>query len=150
MWPTVLCCRIYECQLAASHCFFATSSRYLHMCETLHGAAFQPSSVEAISRFTLARFRFEKKCSQASALSERLVIPRARSLSKFIKFKDSNKWKHLSLVLITLQINYLRLRFSWNSFSNVKRYSFYSWTREQNRLHHTSCKQPCGLKALGL
>jgi hypothetical protein len=24
-----------------------------------------------------------------------------------------------------------------------------SWTREPNRLHHTSCRQPCGLKALG-
>jgi hypothetical protein len=26
----------------------------------------------------------------------------------------------------------------------------YSWTREPNRLHHTSCRQPCGLNALGL
>jgi hypothetical protein len=26
----------------------------------------------------------------------------------------------------------------------------YSWTSEPNRLHHTSCRQPCGLKALGL
>jgi hypothetical protein len=28
--------------------------------------------------------------------------------------------------------------------------SGYSWTSERNRLHHTSCRQPCGLKALGL
>jgi hypothetical protein len=24
------------------------------------------------------------------------------------------------------------------------------WTSEPNRLHHTSCRQPCALKALGL
>jgi hypothetical protein len=32
----------------------------------------------------------------------------------------------------------------WHEYSN------YSWTSEPNRLHHTSCRQPCGLKALGL
>jgi hypothetical protein len=26
----------------------------------------------------------------------------------------------------------------------------YSWTRVPTRLHHTSCRQPCGLKVLGL
>jgi hypothetical protein len=29
-------------------------------------------------------------------------------------------------------------------------YAWYSWTRVPTRLHHTSCRQPCGLKALGL
>jgi hypothetical protein len=35
-------------------------------------------------------------------------------------------------------------------FNPLKHSGYYSWTREPNRLHHASCGQPCGLKALGL